>query len=132
MPTFDATVSGNLTGAPELKTSKAGRSILDFDLAINRRRRNPETNEWEDAPATFVSVRAFDKLAENLALLSKGRAVIVTGEIVTEEWTTNRDEKRSKIKLLATAGGPDFTRAHLVDNLDTALYQARPGRTELG
>lgn len=114
------TITGRLTAAPELKTTKSGRSLIDFDVAVNRRRMTD--GEWQNAPTTFFSVRAFDKLAENLSQLGKGRPVLIAGDLVTDSWTTERDEVRTKIKLIAEAGGIDLSGSTVdVQSVDTAL-----------
>lgn len=113
------TVTGRLTSKPQLRTSKSGRPVADFDLAVNHRRR--EAGEWEDAPATFLSVRALGQLAENLALLEKGRPVMIIGDLVTDEWTSERDEKRTKTKIIASAGGVDLTTARVSGAIDASF-----------
>ena len=121
---FTTTISGNLTAQPELKTTQEGRTMVDFDVAVNRRRKTSD-GQYVDAPTTFIAVRAFGQLAENLALLGKGRAVLITGELVTDEWTAD-GQKRTKDKILATAAGPDFTRARITENANETLYQPKP------
>lgn len=102
------TAQGRLTADVTLTDSTANKALADFDIAINHRRRTGEGRE--DAPTTFLSVRATGRLAENLATLTKGQAVIVVGDLVTDEWTArDSGEKRRKNKLLATAAGPDYT-----------------------
>ena len=46
-------ITGNLTRDPELRRTQSGTSILSFCIAVNDRRRNPQTGEWEDY-ANFV------------------------------------------------------------------------------
>ena len=114
------TITGRLTATPELKTTKAGRSLTDFDVAVNRRKMTD--GEWQDAPTTFFSVRAFDKLAENLSQLGKGKPVMIAGDLVTDSWTTERDEVRTKIKLIADVGGIDLSGSTVdVRAVDAAL-----------
>lgn len=120
---FTTTISGNLTAEPELKTTQEGRVMVDFDVAVNRRRKSAD-GQYVDAPTTFIAVRAFGQLAENLARLGKGRAVLVTGDLVTDEWTTD-GQKRTKNKILASAAGPDFTRARIAEGINETLYEAR-------
>lgn len=44
------TVSGNLTRDPEVRTTASGKPVMSFGIAVNDRRRNPETGEWEEFP----------------------------------------------------------------------------------
>lgn len=122
---FTTTISGNLTADPDLKVTQEGRAMVDFDVAVNRRSQGAD-GQYTDAPTTFISVRAFGSLAENLALLSKGRAVLVSGELVTDEWVGQDGQKRAKNKILAKAAGPDFTRARIAQDVDQTLYQPKP------
>ncbi|MGL5174395.1 MAG: single-stranded DNA-binding protein, partial [Olsenella sp.] len=43
-------ISGNLTRDPELRSTAGGTQILSFGVAVNDRRRNQQTGEWEDVP----------------------------------------------------------------------------------
>ena len=76
---------GNLTRDPELRYATGGSqtAICRFTVAVNDRRRNPQTQEWEDNPS-FIPVVVFGKQAENCdRYLSKGRKVAVQGRIQT-------------------------------------------------
>lgn len=102
------TAQGRLTADVDLTFTTTNKPQADFDIAVNHRRRNA-AGEWEDAPTTFLTVRAFGRLAENMATLPKGSPVLVVGDLVTDEWTArDSGEKRRRTKVLATAGGPDY------------------------
>ena len=103
------TAQGRLSTSVALTYTTTGRPQAYFDVAVNHRRRNVG-GEWEDAPTTFLTVRAFGRLAENIATLAKGAAVLIVGDLVTDEWTARGSgEKRRKTKVLASAGGPDYS-----------------------
>ena len=51
-------ISGNLTRDPELRSTAGGTQILSFGVAVNDRRRNQQTGEWEDVP-NFVDCVGF-------------------------------------------------------------------------
>src|SRR5215218_506730 len=69
----EITIVGNVTADPILRKSANGRGVIHFDLAINRRRFNRETNQYEDLPPVFHRVVAFGPVAENAAeTLRKG------------------------------------------------------------
>lgn len=44
------TISGNLTRDPELRMTAGGTQVLSFGVAVNDRRRNPQSGEWEEYP----------------------------------------------------------------------------------
>ena len=43
-------LSGNLTRDPELRAAQGGTAILRLGIAVNDRRKNQQTGEWEDYP----------------------------------------------------------------------------------
>ena len=93
-------ISGNLTRDPELRSSQSGTNILTFGMAVNDRRRNPQTGEWEDY-ANFVDCVLFGNRAEWLARdLHKGKKVFVEGKLRYSTW--ERDgQRRSKLEVVA-------------------------------
>ena len=52
------TISGNLTRDPELRMTAGGTQVLSFGVAVNDRRRNPQTGEWEEYP-NFIDCTMF-------------------------------------------------------------------------
>ena len=59
-------ISGNLTRDPELRATAGGTQVLSFGVAVNDRRRNAQTGEWEDYP-NFVDCTMFGQdLAANV------------------------------------------------------------------
>lgn len=93
-------ISGNLTRDPELRRTTGGTAILGFGVAVNDRRKNQQTGEWEDYP-NFVDCTMFGTRAEKLAgMLTKGTKVCVLGKLRYMSW--ERDgQKRSKIEVIA-------------------------------
>ena len=70
---------GNLTRAPELRFTPSGAAVANFGLAVNRRWRNQQTNEWEEQ-TSFFDVVCWRDLAENVAeSLDRGTRVMVVG-----------------------------------------------------
>ena len=59
-------ISGNLTRDPELRGAASGTQILSFGVAVNDRRKNQQTGEWEDVP-NFVDCIVFGNRATALA-----------------------------------------------------------------
>lgn len=63
---------------------------------------------WHNHPTTWITVKAFRRLAEHVGLsIRKGDAVIVVGLLNTETWT-QQGEERSRIVIDATSVGPDL------------------------
>ena len=92
-------ISGNLTRDPEMRATTTGTQILTFGVAVNDRRRNPQTGEWEDVP-NFIDCVVFGNRAEPLSrFLTKGMKVAVEGKLRWSQW--ERDgQKRSKIEVI--------------------------------
>ena len=64
-----------LVADPELRYANNGNSVTNFRVASNSRRKNPQTDQWEDGDTTFLSVSAFGGLGENVAARSEERRV---------------------------------------------------------
>lgn len=92
-------ISGNLTRDPELRSTAAGTQILTFGVAVNDRRRNPKTNEWEDCP-NFIDCVVFGGRAESLQrFLRKGSKVAIEGKLRWSQWEKD-GYRRSKIEVI--------------------------------
>ena len=92
-------ISGNLTRSPELRATSGGTSVLDFGVAVNERRRNLQTGEWEDH-ANFVSCAMFGKRAEAVEkFLSKGAKVAIEGKLRYSSWEKD-GQKRSTLSVI--------------------------------
>ena len=94
-------ISGNLTRDPELRGTQGGSSVLAFGVAVNDRRRNPQTDEWEDVP-NYIDCVVFGRRAEPLAkFLSKGTKVAIEGKLRWSQWEDKETgQKRSKIEVI--------------------------------
>lgn len=92
-------ISGNLTRDPEIRVTAGGTQILSFGVAVNDRRRNQQTGEWEDYP-NFVDCVMFGTRAEAISrFLSKGSKVAIEGKLRYSSW--ERDgQRRSKIEVV--------------------------------
>lgn len=94
-------LSGNLTRTPELRTLPGGSDVLNFGLAVNDRRKNPQTGEWEDYP-NFVDCAIFGNRARALMpYLAKGTKVCVQGRLRYNSWEQD-GERRSKVSVVVT------------------------------
>lgn len=94
-------ISGNLTRDPELRATSSGMSVLKMGVAVNDRRKNNQTGEWEDVP-NFVDVTLFGARAEALSrFLSKGSKVAIEGKLRWSQWESPQGDKRSKLEVVA-------------------------------
>ncbi len=98
---------GRLTEAPELKFTSSGKAVCKVRLAFNSRRKNPQTQEWEDGDVYYVDGSLWDQEAENVAgSLDKGHEVLVTGRLKTRKYETQQGEKRSVTELAIDSIAP--------------------------
>ena len=94
-------ISGNLTRDPETRALPNGTAVLQMRMAVNDRRKNPQSGEWEDVP-NYFDVVVFGKRAESLSrFLSKGSKIAVDGRLRYREWENQQGDKRSKIEVVA-------------------------------
>ena len=93
-------VDGNLTRDPELHQSQSGSSLLKFGIAVNDRRKNPASGEWEDY-ANYIDIVVFGNRAQSLAqILTKGMKVCISGKLRWSSWEKD-GVRRSKIEVVA-------------------------------
>lgn len=93
------TISGNLTRDPELRSTPSGMAVLQLGVAVNDRRKNQRTGEWEDHP-NFIDCTMFGTRAEKLAqYLGKGAKVAIDGKLRYESWEKD-GQKRSKLSVI--------------------------------
>ncbi|MGE5494265.1 MAG: single-stranded DNA-binding protein [Burkholderiales bacterium] len=90
-----ATIIGNLTKDPELRTTSSGVSVCTFTVAVNR-------NFGERKEVDYLPVVTWRGLAENCAkFLGKGRKVGVSGRIQTRSYEGNNGERRYVTEIVA-------------------------------
>lgn len=92
-------ITGNLTRDPELRVTAGGTQVLSFGVAVNDRRRNPQTGEWEDYP-NFVDCTMFGTRAEAVSrFLAKGNKVAIEGKLRNSSWEKD-GQRRSKLEVI--------------------------------
>jgi single-strand DNA-binding protein len=95
---------GRLTRDPEVRTFSTGGKVAKIGFAVNNRKKNQQTGQWEDVPV-FIDVDAFNwerrKLADLVEqYLRKGHQVYIEGSLVLDQWTSQDGQKRSKLKVV--------------------------------
>ena len=92
-------ISGNLTREAQLRRTASGMAILNIGVAVNDRRRNQQTGEWEDY-ANFIDCVMFGNRAESLSnSLTKGTKVAIEGKLRWSQWE-KEGQKRNKIEVV--------------------------------
>ena len=92
-------ITGNLTRDPEMRRTQGGMTVVSFGVAVNDRRKDPQTGEWTDY-ANFVDCTMFGSRAESVSqYISKGSKVAIEGKLRYSTW--ERDgQKRSKLEVI--------------------------------
>ena len=126
-------ITGNLTRDPELRATAGGTQILSFGVAVNDRRKNPQTGAWEDVP-NFIDCIVFGQRAEAVSrFISKGSKVAIEGKLRFSSWETKDGDRRSKLEVvvdeidfLSRANGQQVTSpaAEAAKVADTPVYGA--------
>jgi len=93
-------ISGNLTREPEMRQTAGGMSVMTVGIAVNDRRKNQQTGEWEDYP-NFIDCTMFGNRAEGVSrFLGKGSKVCIEGKLRWSQWDGKDGHKRSKIEVI--------------------------------
>ena len=96
---------GRLTRDPEVFMFANGGKVAKFGFAVNNRKKNPQSGQWEDDPV-FLDIEAFNRgesgkqadLVEQY--LKKGHQAFVEGHLRLDQWTSQDGQKRQKIKIV--------------------------------
>ncbi len=117
-----ATIIGNITRDPELRTTPNGQTVTTFSVATNRRWKNQATNEFQEATEYHDAV-AWGKAAEFIAnYLKKGNKIYLDGRLQTRSWETPDGVKQRRTEIivenfvpLTPKGGADTSFDSLAD-----------------
>ncbi len=96
---------GRLTRDPEVRVFANGGKVANFGFAVNNRRKNAATGQWEDEPV-FIDVKAFNRergrpLADLIEqYMRKGQQFYVEGKLTLDQWTTQDGQKVSKLRVI--------------------------------
>jgi single-strand DNA-binding protein len=95
-------LTGNLTRDPELRSTSNGTSVCGLRIAVNTRRKDPNTGDWTDK-ANYFDVTVWGAQGENCAqYLQKGRPVAVDGRLEWREWEDKETgRKRQAVDIIA-------------------------------
>ncbi|NOZ50793.1 MAG: single-stranded DNA-binding protein [Chloroflexi bacterium] len=93
-------IVGNLGKDPEMRYTPSGVAVTSFSVAVNRRWSDQQGQPQEKT--TWFRVTAWRKLAELCnQYLSKGRMVLVEGEIDASAWQGQDGQPRASLELTA-------------------------------
>jgi len=97
---------GRLTRDPEIRTFTNGGKVAAFGFAVNNKRKNPQTGQWEDEPV-FLDLEAFNRANAGRQLadiveqyFQKGKQLFIEGHLKLDQWTAQDGQKRQKVKIV--------------------------------
>ena len=89
---------GRLTRDAELKAMADGKTVVNFSIAVNRRKRQEDT--WVDE-VNFFDIVVWGKQAESLHQhLVKSKTVCVDGELRQDRWQ-HGGQNHSRVEIVA-------------------------------
>lgn len=90
--------TGNLTRDPELKNLQNDKRVVNFGIAVNGRTYKKGDQELKEV--LFLTCEAWDTGADVIAKhFTKGKAIIVRGELREDTWKGPNGEDRKGMKL---------------------------------
>lgn len=106
VPTF--TIIGNLAADPEVRQGNNG-PWATFTVITTTRRRNRDTNEWEDGDRASFRCVVYGDLAANIgSSLSKGLRVIASGRLRDRQYQDNQGQTRYTTEFIVDEIGPSL------------------------
>lgn len=102
-------VVGNIVNDIDLKFTNAGKAFASVTVAVNEKKFNKQTNQYEDGETWFARGILWGGLAENVhQSLGKGSRAIGHGRLKQRNFETKDGDKRSVVEIEFEAFGPDL------------------------
>lgn len=100
---FNASITGRVTQEPELKFGQSGgKAILSLNVAINHRRKNQQSGQYEDSGTTWMRVVLFGAQAENAAERVRVKDMVSAyGRVETREFQKKDGSKGTSLEMVA-------------------------------
>lgn len=94
-------LAGNLTKDSELRQTQGGSAVLQFSVAVNDRRKNSQTGEWEEVPGYYDCVMFGNRAQALSQYLTRGTKASIEGRLRWSSWEDkNTGQKRSKVEVV--------------------------------
>ncbi len=91
-----ATIEGFVTHPPTVKTTKTGKSLCTFSLAVNHYSKKDELPQ-----VSYIDVETWEKIAESCSKnIEKGKRVLIIGAIRQDRWENAEGQSRSRLKII--------------------------------
>lgn len=91
--------AGRLTRDPESRQLKDGTSVTNFSLALNRKYKNKNTQQFEEE-VNFLDFESWAGAADTIAnYCKKGDYIQVVASAKNDNWTDAEGNKRSRVRF---------------------------------
>lgn len=101
---------GNAGRDAELRYLASGTPQAQFSLAVNNRRKNQQTGDWEDQTEWFNIVVWGDTAERISQYITKGKQLFIEGRVQTRSWEDDQGQKHYRTEVIAQTiqllGGP--------------------------
>jgi len=88
-------ISGYMAGDPEIRTTPAGSSVIDFRIGIPRKYSKENKSD-------FVSVVAWRNSADIVGkYFHKGKPIDIEGYLIVDRWKDKNGNPRETVKIVA-------------------------------
>lgn len=94
-------IIGNAGRDAELRYISTGTAQAQFSVAVNNRRKNQSSGEWEDQTEWFNVVVWGDQAERISQYVTKGRQVYVEGRLQTRNWDDDQGQKHYRTEVIA-------------------------------
>lgn len=92
----NATIEGFVTHDPQSKTTKTGKSLCTFALAINHYSKSDEPPK-----VSFIEVETWEKIADFCSRnITKGKRIMVMGSLRQDRWEDDKGKIQSRLKIV--------------------------------
>lgn len=99
---MSTTIVGRLVADPEIKFTNNGTAVVNFSVAVNRKK-------GEEEYVSYFDVTAWGTLAQGVAdNLKKGDRVIVNGNLTQDRYENKEGKTVSKVIINAEAVGKEL------------------------
>jgi single-strand DNA-binding protein len=99
---MSTTLIGRLTAAPEIKFTNKGTAVVNFSVAVNRKK-------GEEDYVSYFDCTAWGDLASGIAAtLKKGDRVIVSGYLTQDRYENKEGKTVAKTILNVDAAGKEL------------------------
>lgn len=111
------TIAGTVGGDPDLHFTPSGAAVCNLSVAVNHRRYNKGTGQWEEAGTDWWRVNIWRGLAENVAeSVRKGDRVLVYGKVSSRRWEGRDGQQITSWEITAEEVGHSMKFATTVQN----------------